>query len=799
MPFKPELRRSFRWLAVSFLGLTGFWGCADDTRSVRGLGGSSLRPGELPEPCAIPAQGCPCDEEGATAECGETMGSDGDQVTCSIGRRTCEDGSWSSCSGSRLEQKSARARAVGLRTLGQGERGPCPEDYEDIECDPYCYAQVDEPDSELDVPPNFDVTPEGLTIVQTGAGTCESIELTASSTTMTVTALNPVAVREGNPITLRVAQVPTRCLTPPFAAKYVVDAPDRARATGTLNTNGTLELLSATAGPLVVTAYAGGRSDSVTIDVRVRIVDTVGVPPDVTGGSYRNDFYDAMNAPRVGSVASTATWLYPYEGTYFPLGLLPPVIQYKYSAAGDAAGTDAVRLSLRYPAGSSYEAAAFDYALVLTETNSVHRGIGKAEAKDPQLVVPPAAWDAFEETARGNDATLSVERRRGDGVLEAPVTRNIHFVNGQLKGTVLYNSYNSTIAGSTSTNVIGGVLRIAPGQAEPSVAVPATQGKCSVCHSVSSDGSTLVLASGDGTNGSGCSGALGGSTSGAVSELYRGNSCSFDVDGPAPLEIASYPKTRINQYTFVWSALYPDGSFALTNAWNNLGNNGDKLLGTTPQGSDYRASSLLARLSDGDRLWSDSAPNMAVTPTFSHDGRKVAFNVSRFADLKRDIVLSEIGACDRFTPGGLVISEVSACQSFAGTANRDAVEIRNESTIARNLANYTIRGGTNGTTACSPAWTVNTENCGTTTVAAGESLICTRSASCLSDEGGRVQLYDAAGTAVPGTLTSTYSSCSATVSRLVRRCDGSFTTQTGAANDASNDRCGGLDSIELRN
>ena len=805
MRTKPEPRRSLRWLAVWLVGATGFLGCGDDARTVRGIGGSALPPNGTPEACAVPARGCPCEEEGETVDCGETLASEGDVVTCSMGRRTCEDGSWSACSSSRLEQKSLRTRSFGYHTLGQGDRGPCPTDYENIACDPYCYAQVDEPDDDLDLPPNFDVTPGGLTIVETGAGTCSSIDLVASSTTLTVTSLNPLTVAEGTPVTLRVTQSPSRCLRVPFATKYVVDQPDRARTTGMLNDDGVLELQSAVAGPLVVTAYAGGRTDSVTIDVKVRIVDTTGVPPDVTGTTFRNDFYDSAGKPRAGSAASTATWLYPYAATYFPLGLLPPVIQYKYSTAGDpgGSGTPAVRLSLRYPAGSTYDDAAFDYALVLTETNSVHRGIGKSAAKDPQLVIPPAGWDAFEETARGNDVTLSIERRRSDGTLEAPVTRNVHFVNGQLKGTVLYNSYNSTIAGSTTDDVIGGVLRIAPGEQQPTVAVPATAGKCSVCHTVSSSGSTMVLASGDTVNGSACESNAKGSD---PTENYRGNSCSFDLLGPMPDEIASYPKTFGNQYNFVWSALYPDGSFALTNAWNNMGSSGDRFLGTTPQGSDYRSSSKLVQI-NGQRLESSGIPNMAVTPSFSHDGRKVAFNPSKFSDVRRDITLSEIGSCERLTPGNLVISEVSACRSFANVTGYEAVEIRNDTTATLNLTNYTIRGGSDGTVACSPAWTVNVANCGATSLNPGASMVCTRASStqnCLLDGGGRVQLYDSSAAAVASTRTSTYNDCTSSGARGVLPCDQSWVAgaaSSGAStdiNDHTNDTCG-LDWLEIRN
>jgi hypothetical protein len=791
--------RSLRWSSLFILGSVGFWGCGDQERTVRGLGGWPAPPTGLPEACSVPLEGCPCEGEGESVECGETVTREGDRVICTVGHRTCEGGLWSACSSSRTKERSVHGRVLGLRPLGEGTRGACPDDYENVECDPYCNAQIDEPDAELDVPPNFDVTEDGLTIVQTGTDGCNSIALEASDTELTVTSLSPLVIAEGENVALRVTPTPENCLAAPFPTKYTVDQPDRARTTGATNQDGAVELRSAVAGPLVVTAYAGGRSASVTLNVRVRVVDTVGVAPDIAGTSFRGFFYGNDGQPITGTTASSAVWLYPYARTHFPLGLLPPVVQYKYTTADTSASntTAAVRLSLRYPAGSSYADAAFDYALVLTETNSVHRGIGKAAANDPQIVVPPRAWDAFEETARGNDATLVVERRRGNGTLEAPATRNIHFVNGQLKGSVLYNSYNSTIAGSQTDDVIGGVLRILPGEEEPTVAVEQTEGKCTVCHSVSSDGSRMVLASGDPQNGSGCNGAHQGNVS---SENYRGNSCSFDLDGAFPFELETFEKTGVNQYTFAWSGLYPNGSFALTNAWNNMGSDtGDRFLGSpnAPPGRGYRGASKLVRVADGRWLESRGAPAMAVTPAFSHDGRKVAFNQSQMTR-RRDVVLSEIAPCQRFAQG-LVISEVSACRTF-GDQSGESVEIRNDSAASVSLTGYTIRGGSNGTTDCSSQWTAST--CATTTLAPGQSTTCTRVAGteCLPNGGGRVQLYNGS-TPVAISLTPPYAGCSSSSPRrAILTCSGGWLNEGGAANESDNDWCEATsESLEIRN
>jgi hypothetical protein len=53
-----------------------------------------------PVACGNHEQGCPCDEPGATVECGRVKRIAGDYVWCSTGKQTCDEyGSWGACSG----------------------------------------------------------------------------------------------------------------------------------------------------------------------------------------------------------------------------------------------------------------------------------------------------------------------------------------------------------------------------------------------------------------------------------------------------------------------------------------------------------------------------------------------------------------------------------------------------------------------------------------------------------------------------------------------------------------------------
>ena len=61
-------------------------------------------------------------------------------------------------------------------------------------------------------------------------------------------------------------------------------------------------------------------------------------------------------------------------------------------------------------------------ANVVSQTASV-----TANTIDPQVVIPQSAWEYFEETARGNDADILVQRLQS--ALEEEHRRTIRFVN----------------------------------------------------------------------------------------------------------------------------------------------------------------------------------------------------------------------------------------------------------------------------------------------------------------------------------------------------------------------------------
>src|SRR5215472_4565794 len=49
--------------------------------------------------CTVPAEGCPCANQGASVDCRTAPVQIGNYVSCEPGKRTCTDGKWGACVG----------------------------------------------------------------------------------------------------------------------------------------------------------------------------------------------------------------------------------------------------------------------------------------------------------------------------------------------------------------------------------------------------------------------------------------------------------------------------------------------------------------------------------------------------------------------------------------------------------------------------------------------------------------------------------------------------------------------------
>ncbi|HEY8074927.1 MAG TPA: hypothetical protein VIF62_12475, partial [Labilithrix sp.] len=277
--------------------------------------------------------------------------------------------------------------------------------------------------------------------------------------------------------------------------------------------------------------------------------------------------------------AAELGYLYPYDKTIWPRGLLAPLVMYQTTHDPDAVY---VKLS---QGNYSFEGV---YSLAAQPSGSDAR---------KRVRIEDAVWLAATNGNQGDDLQIDVKvHTADDDKVYGPITEKWKVASGILKGTVYYNSYDSALTGGAA-GTTGGVISIKPRSPSPTLAVPANAGKCNVCHTVSADGSTLWAQDANYTDGA-----------------------SYDLKNSAARTPYLKSSDPANDHKFVWSAPYPDGSFALVSsryAREAYLQNDAKLFARgngTEVASTYGAGALSATVQS------------AVTPAFSPDGKKVVFN-----------------------------------------------------------------------------------------------------------------------------------------------------------------------------
>lgn len=576
------------------------------------------------ETCATPATGCPCTDVGEDVECGVAKKSSGDFVTCSMGTRTClPSGTWGECTGD-LETRTVLLGS-GVMTPQNLATAPtpCPDP-----CDPYCQAWDDTPDG-IDLPPDggLELSPEGLTLSPTGTfdlTTCSGLVITPSSSSLTVTSLSPVSP---DTLTFQAALVPAGCYPGTIAPIWTVDEEraDSVTISGS-GTDGTLRVVSPIAGPVTVRAYMGPFVATATAQINVDVVTAAAAP------SYAASF------PSTTGTADSLTILYPYANTVFPLGLAPPIPQWRGASAANA-----VKVTLRYVNGAT----TFSWAAIAPENaplTIVPPSVSIAAA--PRFPnIPANAWFFFERSAKGQDAQIVVQRIVSN-TLRTEVPTTVRFANGQLKGSIYYQSYGTQLArnfsggardSTPSQSVFPGgafgaaTLAIRPGAAQPTVIAGSTGGAppdgsgtyCRVCHTASSDGNLLITQKFGGGN--------------LASQRY-----SNLAGVPAATDITATSDGR-----YAWAAIFPTGGVTSGFLFGNAGVSPTYSSGPPPGGLDASNATLTSALyslangslgaslsatyrSGGTSPTTITIPSSqwglkAAVPSFSSSGQKITF------------------------------------------------------------------------------------------------------------------------------------------------------------------------------
>jgi hypothetical protein len=352
--------------------------------------------------------------------------------------------------------------------------------------------------------------------------------------------------------------------------------------TGAIDGNGLFTANAQAAGVVTVFAESAGHvKGQTTLTVKLHLNDNPGNIDGGTQGKLKGG----------GTADGTFGWLYPYDQTVFPRGLLPPTLQFK----GVAATAYYVKITSKL---LSYE--------------------GFYAGSNPLRVAwTPALWKTVTESALANDP-VKVEITKGSagagGQLDVtgPITESWTVAQGSLKGIVYYNTYDSPLALGdggvlNGDNNQGAVMRIKPGASIPEVFIGgAARGSCTVCHTVSADGTTMSASAGH-----------------QYDAIYK---ISPDASAPS----APVSQQPDNGYSF--GALTPDGQYLLSCGSTALDGGPD---GAVP--SEY-GPNVVSMTHDLDTKLFDTktgnvveaqilggAVKKAFMPAFSPDGKRVAF------------------------------------------------------------------------------------------------------------------------------------------------------------------------------
>jgi hypothetical protein len=273
-------------------------------------------------------------------------------------------------------------------------------------------------------------------------------------------------------------------------------------------------------------------------------------------------------------------WLYPYDKTVWPQGLLAPLLQWQPGAVGNY---DAIYIHLQ-------------------EKGLDYKGFfAKNAAPFVNHPILQNAWDTLSYSNQGDPVTVTLVFSSG-GKAYGPLTETWTIAQGTLTGTVYYNSYgtslvtnfcDSTTWGPPTICFGGATLGIKRGATSPVLIAgknspQGDQTGCRVCHSVAALGATLVTQHGNDYQQS------------SAYALTNGN--TETVIGP-------------DTGAFAFPAISPDGTFLFTNAGPLPGINPapTSSLFSIPSGAAIAATHLPATLQAG-------------TPVFSPDGKHLAYN-----------------------------------------------------------------------------------------------------------------------------------------------------------------------------
>jgi len=210
---------------------------------------------------------------------------------------------------------------------------------------------------------------------------------------------------------------------------------DLAQIAGIVASTGVMTPTGKVGGTANVTATFGAQTATTKVTVVVQLVaNGGGAASDAGGGAGGNG--GVGGSPPGGPVpVATQTllqgtltadtglaWLYPYDKTVWPQGLLAPLLQWN--------------------APRNYDSV----YIHLHETGFDYQGYFAATATPyVNAPIPQAAWDTLSYSNQGEPVTVTLAFSSG-GVAYGPLTETWTIAQGLLTGTVYYQSYGTNLA-----------------------------------------------------------------------------------------------------------------------------------------------------------------------------------------------------------------------------------------------------------------------------------------------------------------------------------------------------------------
>ncbi len=359
-------------------------------------------------------------------------------------------------------------------------------------------------------------------------------------------------------------------------------------STGVMTPTGTL------GGTANVTASYAGQTATTPITVVLHLTDN-GAPAGSDAGGGTGGIGGVGGSGTGGPVSMSTqmalqgtptadpglAWLYPYDQTVWPRGVLAPLLQWSPPTAAHA----------------------YDGIFVqLQETGFQYQGYFAANATPfVNTLIPETAWQVLEYSNMGEPVTVTLVFSSG-GTAYGPLTASWTIAQGTLTGTVYYNSYGTALVTNFCSGVSwesgsfcfgGATLAIKHGATSPTLVAGTNspsgdQSGCRVCHSVAAQGSTLVTQHGDNYE---------------VSSSYALTSGNAETAMPG------------GTGQFAFAGISPDGTFLISDAADMPATSvpGTSGLFSIPSGAPIASTGLPSGFGAG-------------TPVFSPDAKHVAFN-----------------------------------------------------------------------------------------------------------------------------------------------------------------------------